>query len=248
MIYIVTVHHKTNMWIELQQKCLQKYTNEEYKIYGCNFQVGEYNKNYFFYENDLPGIGHHPRVSFLTDRILENKNIDDDDLILFLDGDAFPIANWVDFVKEKLIDNFLVGVERLENEEMYPHVSFICTYIKNWKEIMTWGDAWQHKGSGGPNDYGSMLGDRLRNKNIKWHKLHRSNKTNYHPLFFGIYDNLVYHHGCGFRAPKTFIDRKKVSNKISLDNIIDKNKVDSEIVYSKLVEDYESLIGNLSNE
>ena len=34
----------------------------------------------------------------------------------------------------------------------------------------------------------------LEENNIKWHPPERTNKVNLHPLYFGIYDDLVYHH------------------------------------------------------
>jgi hypothetical protein len=43
-----------------------------------------------------------------------------------------------------------------------------------------------------------MLG-LLEEKGIDWYPLLRTNKVNPHPLQFGVYGDLIYHHGGGFR-------------------------------------------------
>jgi len=35
----------------------------------------------------------------------------------------------------------------------------------------------------------------------------RSNKKNLHPVMFGIYEDIIYHHGAGFRFPTSRIDK-----------------------------------------
>jgi len=44
---------------------------------------------------------------------------------------------------------------------------------------------------------------------IDWYPLNRSNKINLHQIYFGIYDDLVYHHFAGSRDKITRVDRKK---------------------------------------
>ena len=39
-------------------------------------------------------------------------------------------------------------------------------------------------------------------RGIEWRPLLRSNGTDLDPLYFGIYGDVVYHHGAGFRIPK----------------------------------------------
>ena len=46
----------------------------------------------------------------------------------------------------------------------------------------------------------------LNQKDIIWGKVLRSNKLDIHPLFFGIYDDVIYHHGAGFRDPISRIE------------------------------------------
>jgi hypothetical protein len=49
-------------------------------------------------------------------------------------------------------------------------------------------------------DVGGELLRILNENRILWKKLPRSNTRNLHPLLFGIYGDLVYHHGTGFRT------------------------------------------------
>jgi len=39
-----------------------------------------------------------------------------------------------------------------------------------------------------------------------WYPLLRSNGRNLHPIWFGIYGDIIYHHGAGFRAPVSRYD------------------------------------------
>jgi hypothetical protein len=41
----------------------------------------------------------------------------------------------------------------------------------------------------------------LNKKGLDWFPMRRSNKRDLHPLWFGLYDDLAYHHGAGFREP-----------------------------------------------
>ena len=45
---------------------------------------------------------------------------------------------------------------------------------------------------------GNLLG-LLEDAGIDWYPMLRTNKVNPHPLQFGVYEDLVYHHGGGFR-------------------------------------------------
>src|SRR5919198_425248 len=48
-------------------------------------------------------------------------------------------------------------------------------------------------------DVGGNLLGLLEARGIEWYPLLRTNKVNPHPLQFGVYGDLVYHHGGGFR-------------------------------------------------
>jgi hypothetical protein len=47
---------------------------------------------------------------------------------------------------------------------------------------------------------GGNLLRRLQLTQTPWVELHRSNRTNLDPIYFGVYHDIVYHHGAGFRG------------------------------------------------
>lgn len=50
-------------------------------------------------------------------------------------------------------------------------------------------------------DVGGVLWRDLERHEIDWAPLTRSNVRELHPLWFGVYAGIVYHHGAGFRLP-----------------------------------------------
>ena len=48
-------------------------------------------------------------------------------------------------------------------------------------------------------------------KKIDWYPMLRSNRRDLHPLWFGLYEDLIYHHGAGFRPPVSRADLAEVS-------------------------------------
>jgi hypothetical protein len=106
----------------------------------------------------------------------------------------------------------LAAVQRRENlGDVQPHPAFCLTTVGFWKEIAgDWkqGFAWENDAGRSITDVGGNLLGILRKRGIDWFPMLRSNKRNLHPLWYGIYDDLVYHHGAGSRmaAPHARID------------------------------------------
>jgi len=55
-------------------------------------------------------------------------------------------------------------------------------------------------------DTGARLWEVLETRGVRWRELRRSNKRNLHALFFGVYGDLIYHHGAGFRPQMSRYD------------------------------------------
>ena len=125
---------------------------------------------------------------------------------MFLDGDAFPIADIMPLVAEKLAAHPLLAVQRLENNgDRQPHPCFCVTTVGFWKSIggdWSEGYCWNDRAGKPVTDVGGNLLGILERRKIEWAPLVRSNRTNLHPLWFGIYGGAVYHHGAGFREDK----------------------------------------------
>jgi hypothetical protein len=199
------------------------------------------------------------KLNLLAERICLSPHRDDD-VLIFIDGDAFPIGDIEFLLKEKLSEHKLIAVQRLENNgDIQPHPCFCATTVGFWREISgDWkaGYDWKNKDGKPVTDVGGNLLRQLNQRQVEWHPLLRSNKRNLHPVLFGIYEDVVYHHAAGFRAAKTRADarglkiwmqRKIVSNaprryKPALRNrffgkMIAQNNLMSERIFQRIKED-----------
>jgi len=142
-----------------------------------------------------------------------------DDLLIFIDGDAFPVGDVLQFAYSKLNEYPLVAVLRRENDgDIQPHPSFCVTTIKFWKEIDgDWkqGFGWKNTRGEKVTDVGGNLLKILDEKKIDWYPMLRSNRRDLHPLWFGLYEDLIYHHGAGFRPPLCRADLAELKAKES---------------------------------
>jgi hypothetical protein len=133
-----------------------------------------------------------------------SQEASDDDLIMFLDGDAFPIADPMPLINEGLANAPLIAVRRAENvNEPQPHPSFCVTTVRAWRELhgdWTSGPKWVGARGKLGGDVGGNLLRRLELTSTPWVEVLRSNRKNPDPLYFGIYGDVVYHHGAGFRG------------------------------------------------
>jgi len=209
MIYIATIHWRTDRWIDIQKKYLNKHINEEFRIFAFLEGIEEQYKSRYYYSINRSLKDHGVKLNILSDAILEDSN-SDDDILVFLDGDAFPISDLIPYIHSKLKGSPLLAMKREENlGDVIAHPAFCVTTIRFWKEIKgNWEKGFQYKNNLGRivADVGGYLYNNLSQNDIQWYPLLRSNKQNLHPLFFGIYDNIIYHHGAGFRDPVSSID------------------------------------------
>jgi hypothetical protein len=129
--------------------------------------------------------------------------------IVFIDGDAFPVAPIGPLVEEHLEPRRLIAVQRYENcGEVQPHPSFCITTVGFWQEVGAdshEGAKWVGSEGRRITDVGGNLRASLERAGVDWYPLRRVNSTDAHPLLFGLYGDaehgpLVYHHGAGFRV------------------------------------------------
>ena len=205
MIYVATVHYKTERWIGIQLKYLRRHMPEPFTVYSCcnGIDGSEMESAGPVFHTDFGKEGsenHALNLNYLTEQIC--KAADPTDTLIFLDGDAFPIA---DMARTLPLDDYpgLAAVRRAEGPSpLIPHPSFCATTVGYWQKLPgSWMDAnWMMPNRTIVNDTGSMLYKRLHGKQMRWFPLLRSNAYNLHPLFYGVYGSLIYHHGAGFRA------------------------------------------------
>ena len=209
MIYILTVHWGDDKWIAPQRKYLDLHTNEQYKIYAFVSGISNDVSDQFDFVSTegvdvcYMSTSHAVKLNILAD--IACNNAADDDLLIFLDGDAFPITDYLPQTRELIKKHKLVAVQRIENaNDIQPHPVFCATTVKFWKELKgDWkpGYKWKNKSNAWVTDTGGNLLQKLQENEVDWYPLQRTNKHNSHPVWYGIYGDMIYHHGAGFRDP-----------------------------------------------
>lgn len=204
MIHLATIHWKTDKWIPIQQKYLRRYMQVDYRSYAYLNDIDEKFDDSFDVVLKEDIRSHADKLNRLAERICHDNQ--DDDYILFLDGDAFPIAPIEGTFLQEMNKYTLTAIQRIENNgDIQPHPSFAMVKIGKWKEINgTWerGYTWPDRQGRSVTDLGGELLRILETNKLDWLKITRSNRMDLHPLYFGIYGNLIYHHGAGFRRGK----------------------------------------------
>ena len=211
MIHIATVHWMSDRWIDIQLGYLRRNMDRQYRTYADLEGIDSRRRDDFDVTADLGGLVHAQKLNALAELIAERA--DPGDTLVFLDGDAFPVAPIGDFLEERLSRYPLAAIRRDENlGDIQPHPSFCATTVGFWKEIEgDWsrGPEWRWKNALGwtVEDVGGKLLSILNERGIDWCPLLRTNAGTLHPLLFGVYEDRIYHHGAGFRPVFERTDR-----------------------------------------
>lgn len=200
MLYIATVHYRTPRWIEIQTRELRRHIHPPYQTWTSLEHIDPAYGEHFDRVIDQQGL-HAGKLNHLAIEIASVAA--DDDLLMFLDGDAFPIADPMPLITEALAHTQLVAVRRAENvNEPQPHPCFCVTTVKTWRELpgdWTAGPTWRGARGKSTSDVGANLLRRLQLSSTPWTPVLRSNRLHLDPLYFAIYGGVIYHHGAGFR-------------------------------------------------
>jgi hypothetical protein len=87
------------------------------------------------------------------------------------------------------------------------------TSVGTWRQLPgDWSGGYTWRGHRGKlvTDVGGNLLRALELAELEWVQVLRSNRVNFDPLFFGIYGDVIYHHGAGFRPgelSRAYLDR-----------------------------------------
>jgi hypothetical protein len=212
MLYVATAHFKSPRWIEIQARYLRRHIAVPYQAWAS---IEGIDPSYSVsFDKVIEQRGPHPcKLNHLALEICHVAA--EDDLIMFLDGDAFPIADPMPVVEEGLRGASLVAVRRAENlDEPQPHPSFCVTTVGAWRSLpgdWSLGPVWPAGRRELVSDVGAVLLRTLELSGGSWTPLLRTNGAKLHPLLFAVYGNIVYHHGAGFREkalPR--IDRERL--------------------------------------
>lgn len=200
MLHIATVHYGSPRWIEIQTRYIRRHISVPHTIWSSLQRIDASHGVHFDRIVDQAGP-HSNKLNHLAIEI--SHEAQDDDLLMFLDGDAFPITDPLPFITEALDRAPLVAVRRAENVgEKQPHPLFCVTTVKSWRELHgDWSSGYRWLDDRGRRitDVGGNLLRELELTSTPWVEVLRSNRTNVDPVYFGLYGDLVYHHGAGFR-------------------------------------------------
>jgi hypothetical protein len=201
MLYIASVHYQSPRWIEIQSRYLRENISVPYQTWtsleGIDPSYGRY------FDRVLVQRGLH--ASKLNHLALEiSHEAHEEDLLMFLDGDAFPIADPMPLIDSGLAKAPLLAVRRAENvDQPQPHPCFCVTSVGARRAIRgDWsgGYAWPGRAGRLTSDVGGNLLRSLELSNTPWVQVLRSNRKDLDPLYYGIYGETIYHHGAGFRT------------------------------------------------
>lgn len=201
MLYIASVHFKSPRWIEIQTRHLRENISVPYQVWSSLEGIDASYASYFDRIVQQKGM-HAGKLNHLAAEITHVAC--DSDLLMFLDGDAFPIADPMPLIEEGLAKAPLIAVRRAENvDEPQPHPCFCVTTVGTWRSLpgdWTAGPMWPGARGTMTSDVGGNLLRKLELTQTPWVQVLRSNRTNLDPLYFALYGDTVYHHGAGFRT------------------------------------------------
>lgn len=221
VIHVVTVHWHETKWVEIQLRALELNLKSSWQIYGALNGIDDPAlRSRFKYGVDLPGK-HPDKLNELAEVVIDKA--DPDDVLMFLDGDAFPIRPIVPWIEQTLGRYPLAAVRRSENlGDQQPHPCFCVTTVGFWRDLEgDWrpGGTWVNSVGDEVTDVGGNLLHQLRDVQAPWLPLLRTNTNNLHPLWFGVYDHKIYHHGAGFRSRLSRTDLLYLDSKVVHMNI-----------------------------
>jgi hypothetical protein len=200
LLHIATVHYSSPRWIDIQLAHLRENISIPYRTWtsleGIEARYGE------GFDHVVDQAGQHAgKLNHLAFEIAAQAAPDDQ--LMFLDGDAFPIADPMPLITDGLARAQLVAVRRAENlGDRQPHPLFCVTTVGAWRELggdWSTGYRWEDELGRRVSDVGGNLLRQLELTNTPWVEVLRSNARELDPVFFGVYGGVVYHHGAGFR-------------------------------------------------
>jgi hypothetical protein len=206
LLNVVTVHWQSPQWVDIQLRYLERNMDVPWRVFASLNGIEKSMWDRFHFAADLDG-DHPEKLNELANAVTMQSA--PDDLLVFLDGDAFPVrpvGSWFDSL---LSSHPLAALRRDENlGDPQPHPAFCLTTVGFWNEIEgDWraGYMWENA-VGTTTDVGGNLLCTLRERNLPWRPILRTNTNNIHPVWFGVYEHRIYHHGAGFRPRVSRLD------------------------------------------
>jgi hypothetical protein len=212
LLHIATAHYRSPRWIAIQTHHLRAHITGPFMTWASLEGIDPAYGTRF--DRVIEQLGSHAgKLNNLASEIA--LEADAGDLLMFLDGDAFPIAPLLPFVERELAQAPLIAVRRAENvDSPQPHPCFCVTTVGTWRELRgDWsgGPVWPGGQGHNVTDVGSLLMRKLELAGMPWVQVLRSNRINLDPLYFAVYGDVVYHHGAGFRTENLSATHRSMS-------------------------------------
>ena len=133
MLYVASVHYKSPQWIEIQTQHLREHISVPFQTWTSLEGIDPAYARYFDRVLQQKGM-HAGKLNHLAAEI--SYEAADEDLLMFLDGDAFPIADPMPLIERALAEAPLLAVRRAENvDEPQPHPCFCVTTVGTWRSL-----------------------------------------------------------------------------------------------------------------
>ncbi len=207
MLYVATVHFQSPKWIEIQRSYLRRHLSEPFTTFAVLDGISDEFDAGFDRVVEAQGT-HEGNLNLLAAEIAAVA--DSSDILIFFDGDAFPVADPLPAIREALRGTSLLAVRRDENGgDRQPHPCFCAVSVGEWERLHgDWcaGYEWTNDTGRTTSDVGGNLLGILERGHVPWTPLLRTNKRNDHPVWFAVYGDIIYHHGAGFRRPYSRVD------------------------------------------
>lgn len=192
-------------WCDLQTKFLAK-TTQNYNLVACLNRVPSTDiKGYDIiksFNNSKPSNflemskDHCRGLNVLLEEFKTNTCYK---YLLILDSDCFPVRTWQERLLARMNEKHkkAAAAIRFENLTAFPHPSVF--FITREALDEPWFNITIGKST-------NLLFDEIHDTCAglpidKFYPLIRTNEWNPHPVFFGIYGHMFYHHACGSREP-----------------------------------------------
>ena len=187
MIHIATIHFASSLDRPPARTCARNAT-EPYRVYAYLNGIDRAHFAKFAY-----AIDRERRIIDKLDDLAEviSAQAGPDDLLVFMHGDAFPIAPWVEPVRAMVAEHRLAGVRRDENcAEPMPHPCFTATTPAFWREIdgdWSEGPCWMQPDRREVTDAGAVLWRKLSELGVDWQLDAAQRHPRAAPVWFGVY-------------------------------------------------------------
>src|SRR5258707_12919113 len=111
MIHVATVHWRTDRWVDIQLRYLERFLGEPYRVYAFLTEVPGDHGDKFFYASTEAIKEHAIKLNILGD-VIRYAGADPADILIFIDGDAFPVAPLQPLARDLLDRHSLIAAQR----------------------------------------------------------------------------------------------------------------------------------------